>query len=121
GSGALPESAARIRCYPLTGLDFMGGQLWPNIPALNPKQAVAFRWRLAVSDSSTPLVFSVLISQSARPVPVLDNSAPIGPRAVQAVPEVEIAPQVASVSIPRFSLPPHLLGASAAKTPQAFA
>src|SRR5690349_17333380 len=27
GAGTLPENTARVRCYPLTGLDFMGGQL----------------------------------------------------------------------------------------------
>ena len=48
GSVALPENSARVRCYPLTGMDFMDGQLWPVIPVLSPNQAVAFRWRLAL-------------------------------------------------------------------------
>jgi len=38
-----------------------------QLAALNPNQAVAFRWRLAVSDQSTPLVFSVLISKADSP------------------------------------------------------
>ena len=46
GTGALPENTARVRCYPLAGLDFLEGQLWPNLPALNAGQAVAYRWRL---------------------------------------------------------------------------
>src|SRR5579872_6346536 len=57
GSAPLPENAARVRCYPLTGMDFMEGQLWPTLPALAPNQAVAYRWRLALTDDATPLVF----------------------------------------------------------------
>ncbi len=118
GSAALPEGTARVRCYPLSGLDFMEGQLWPTLPVLAPNQAVAYRWRLALSDQSTPLVFSVLIT-SALPA---GDAAPLGGPGRQRVnTDVWLPPRVVAVSIPRFPSTPHLLGeAAAAKAPQAF-
>jgi len=122
GGGALPENAARVRCYPLTGLDFMNGQLWPFLPPLNPNQAVAYRWRLAVTDQTTPLVFSVLISKDSRPGQDGDGRASVGPRPPQPALDLNLAPQIAVVSIPRFQESPHLLGvAAASRSPQASA
>jgi hypothetical protein len=122
GTAVLPENSARVRCYPLTGLDFMEGQLWPTIPALNPNQAVAFRWRLAVTDQSTPLVFSVLISKTDRPASEASVVTAGSPQSLQGVPDFVVQPKVIAVPIPRFAAMPHLLGvATAAKTPQASA
>lgn len=66
GSQSLTENQARIRCYPVVGLEFMDGQLWPTIPALAPGQSIAFRWRLKPTKSDSPLVFSVLIQPSSK-------------------------------------------------------
>jgi len=123
GAAPLPENSARVRCYPLTGLDFMEGQLWPSIPALAPNQAVAFRWRLSTTDQTTPLVFSVLITKSdSAPQTQSSTVTAGGPRAPQAVTEFAVQPRVAAVPIPRFGTMPHLLGvASSVKSPQASA
>lgn len=123
GTGSLPENSARVRCYPLTGLDFMSGQLWPLIPALPPNQAVAFRWRLAISDQTTPLVFSVLINKAEKAAGEIEAhtvAAPNGQKPADAV-DVTVTPRVAAAIIPRFTGVAHLLGGAAGwgKTPQA--
>lgn len=113
GTGALPENTARVRCYPLAGLDFLEGQLWPNLPALNAGQAVAYRWRLAVTNQTTPLVFSVLITKVDPPAPAAMAVRSGGPQVVQPAPDIPIASRAVAVAVPRFPSTPHLLGAAA--------
>jgi hypothetical protein len=122
GKGPLPENSARIRCYPLAGLDFMEGELWPTIPPLAPNQAVAYRWRLALADAATPLVFSVLITKVEHSATEPDSRSHGGPHVLQTVPEVAVAPSISVAPVPRFASSPHLLGmATAGKSPEAFA
>ena len=115
GAAPLPENTARVRCYPLTGMDFMEGQLWPNLPALAPNQAVAFRWRVAVTDQVTPLVFSVLLSK-ADPPSANVAARTGGPQVQPTASDIPIPPRVVAVPIPRFPSTPHLLGAATAAT-----
>ena len=64
GSAPLPENQLRLRCYPISGLDYTNGNLLPVLPALAPGQAVAYRWRLAPSDARAALVAGVVLEQT---------------------------------------------------------
>ena len=61
GSASLPENQLRLRCYPISGLDYTNGNLLPILPALAPGQAVAYRWRLAPADARASLVAGVVL------------------------------------------------------------
>ena len=61
GTMPLPENALRLRCYPISGLDYTSGNLLPTLPALAPGQAVAYRWRLAPTEARSALVAGVVL------------------------------------------------------------
>ena len=63
GATALPADALRLRCYPISGLDYTSGNLLPVLPSLAPGQAVAYRWRLAQSDAKTVLAAGVVLER----------------------------------------------------------
>jgi hypothetical protein len=64
GPTALPENALRLRCYPISGLDYTSGNLLPLLPALAPGQAVAYRWRLAPTEAHNALVAGVVLESA---------------------------------------------------------
>ncbi len=64
GSAPLPENLLRLRCYPISGLDYTNGNLLPVLPALAPGQAVAYRWRFAPSEGRSALVAGVVLEKA---------------------------------------------------------
>ena len=64
GSAPLPENQLRLRCYPISGLDYTNGNLLPVLPTLAPGQAVAYRWRFAPSDARAALVAGVVLERT---------------------------------------------------------
>ena len=64
GSAPLPENLLRLRCYPISGLDYTNGNLLPILPALAPGQAVAYRWRFASSEGRNALVAGVVLEKT---------------------------------------------------------
>lgn len=64
GAMPLPADALRLRCYPISGLDYTSGNLLPILPLLAPGQAVAYRWRLAQSDAKMVLAAGVVLERT---------------------------------------------------------
>ncbi len=122
GNGPLPENALRLRLFPAAGLDYTSGDTLPRLPALAPGQAIAFRWRLALSADRGPLVAGILLENAPQttgapsPVPTAQaaanggGSVPISPtvRPAQTPPAPLAAPSVALTVVPRLSAPPSL-------------
>ncbi len=61
GVAPLPEKTLRVRCFALSGLDYTSGETRPVLPALAPKQTIAFRWQLGVRETKGALVAGALI------------------------------------------------------------
>ena len=57
----LPEKTLRVRCFALSGLEYTSGETRPILPALAPKQTVAFRWQLGVREAKGAMVAGALI------------------------------------------------------------
>ncbi len=64
GAMPLPADVLRLRCYPISGLDYTSGNLLPTLPLLAPGQAVAYRWRLAQSDAKMVLAAGVVLERT---------------------------------------------------------
>lgn len=61
GDAPLPEKTLRVRCFALSGLEYTAGETRPVLPALAPKQTVAFRWQLGVRETKGAVVAGALI------------------------------------------------------------
>ncbi len=96
GADAVPENMLRLRCYPVSGLDYTNGNMLPTLPALAPGDGVAFRWRLNPSDMRMAPVAGVILEPLA--------SAPDAPRTPQPVAQ---QPGPVSTSLPLLT-PPQL-------------
>ncbi len=118
GSAPLPENQLRLRCYPISGLDYTNGNLLPVLPALAPGQAVAYRWRLAPSDARALLVAGVVLEQTGEAKKekgetvgaqfIAPASQPATPNAQSAIGNRQSAianPQLAFAVIPRLPRP----------------
>ncbi len=64
GAMPLPADVLRLRCYPISGLEYTSGNLLPTLPLLAPGQAVAYRWRLAQSDAKMVLAAGVVLERT---------------------------------------------------------
>jgi len=77
GHCSAPENAARVRCYPLTGLDFMDGHYGPTCPT-EPKSGGGVSMATGRFGPVYTTVFSVLISKADSPLPNPTVAGPEG-------------------------------------------
>lgn len=61
GALPLPEGAAHVRCFTISGLDYTSGDMRPALPEMRAGEAVAIHWRLAPTDTVTPLAAGVVL------------------------------------------------------------
>lgn len=120
GRGALPENALRLRCYPISGLDYTVGNLLPTLPPLASGQAVAYRWRFASSDARGALVAGVVLERMAGE-PVATRQAPIAHPQSAAFPLSTPTSQLAFAVVPRLAHTPTFGDVPAFKDPLAHA
>lgn len=123
GPTPLGDSALRLRCTPISGLDYTSGNLTPTLPALATNQAVAYRWRFAPTDALAPLIASVILesispeasSGSTASGPHLSDIHPADSHPVE-------PPQVTLTTVLRYTHPPRFGDQPAEKdgTPRAF-
>lgn len=79
GTEPLPQNSMRLRCYPVTGLDYTNGNLLPALPALAPGEAVAYKWRFALTTSRGALVAGVVLEPTGGLDPQASNAPPPPP------------------------------------------
>ncbi len=88
GETPTPANLFRLRCYPLSGLDYTFGETMPALPSLKPGEAAACRWTLSTRPGRTPYTAAVILetadrSRAAPPqtkigvIPRLDKSQPL--------------------------------------------
>jgi hypothetical protein len=97
GITPVPEKTLRLHCYPVAGLDYTQGDLAPDLPALAPNQAVAFRWRLTPSESRQALIAAAQVENQGPSAPILNRPSSEPPVTLTVVPHFD--------SPPRFGAP----------------
>ncbi len=63
-NGTISAALFRLRCYAVNGLDYTSGETMPILPELAPNQAVAYRWRLSVSEGRQILMAAALLQKA---------------------------------------------------------
>lgn len=109
GADAVPEGVLRLRCYPVSGLDYTNGNMLPTLPALAPGDGVAYRWRLNPSDMRMALVAGVILEPLANASDApLQSPQPVAPQPAAVSPSVLPlgAPQLAFAVVPRLAHAP---------------
>ena len=124
GADPVPENVMRLRCYPVTGLDYTNGNLLPTLPALAPGEATAFRWRFAPTAARGAIVAGVIL-ESANGDAASPNAPPAPPSPAPQTPPTTTAslpnPQLAFAVVPRLIRAPGIGDIPAVKDPLAHA